>query len=143
MAQGSYSIKLNRDVPLSTTENLLAGLEGRTLEEDSVVILFLNQEAVTGSWQITVGSRQVLQQNAIATLQATVGVMPIIPDDVAIVTTGEKGQEIIVNATNGDGAVPREMRLSLFVIPVTERRMLAFMLSEGVPLPAAQAILQS
>lgn len=143
MAQGSYSIKLNRDVPLGETENLLAGLEGRTLEEDSVVVLFLNQEAVSGSWQITVGSRQVLQQNAIATLQATVGVMPIIPDDVAILTTGEKGQEIIVNATNGDGAAAREMRLSLFVIPVGERRMLAFLLSEGVSLPAAQAILSA
>jgi len=140
MAKGSYSIKINRDVPLGDTENLLAGLEGRTLEEDSIIAIFLNQEAVSGAWQITIGSRQVLQQNAIATLQATVGVMPIIPDDIAVLTNGEASQEIILNATNGDGASAREMRVSLFVMPVAERDIMAFLLSKGVSIPGIQAI---
>lgn len=142
MGAGSpYNISTIDDLAALGSVNLLTGLKGRTLPMDSWVVAFANQEAVTGSWQATVGATEVVIPNTPATLQATVGVMPIQPDDLLFLTLGDKGEEVIVNYTNGDGAVAREGRLKLFVIPISAALALQFAISNGLSVPAAAAIL--
>jgi len=142
MAAGTpYNISTIQDLAASGSTNLLQGLKGRTLPMSSWVVAFANQEAVTGSWQATIGATEVVIPNTPATLQATVGVMPIQPDDLLFLSIGDKGEEIIVNYTNGDGAAAREGRLKLFVIPIGTALALKFSISQGLSVPAASALL--
>lgn len=141
MAAEPTVIRAINDLAASDTENVLAGEQGRVLTEPSVVSIFANQEAVTGSWQCSIGSKQVLPQNSPATLQATVGVMPSIRDDLLVLSTGDVGDEIILNYTNGDGAAAREGRFVVNIIPVGARVMLQLMQSAGIPVPGGAAVL--
>jgi len=142
-ASSPYNISTINDLASTLSANLLTGLKGRTLPMDAFIAIFANQEAVTGSWQVTIGSTEVVIPNTPATLQATVGVMPILPDDLLILTMGERGDEIIVNYTNGDGAAAREGRVKVFVIPTTALLLVKFAQSQGLSIPAAAALLGS
>jgi len=136
-----YNIAIINDLAASASTNLLQGLKGRTLPMDSFIACFANQEAVSGSWQATIGATEVVIPNTPATLQATVGVMPILPDDLLFLTMGDKGDELIVNYTNGDGAVAREGRVKVYVIPIPALLALQFAINSGLSVPAAQAVL--
>jgi len=140
-AESPYNIATINDLAANGNANLLTGLKGRTLPLDAWIAAFANQEAVTGSWQATVGSTEVVIPNTPATLQATVGVMPIMPDDLLFLTLGNKGDEIIINYSNGDGAVAREGRITVFVIPIPALLALRFALNNGLSIPAATALL--
>ncbi len=140
-ASSPYNIAIINDLAALGSTNLLQGLKGRTLPMQAFIAAFANQEAVSGSWQVTVGATEVVIPNTPATLQATVGVMPILPDDLLFLTMGERGDEIIVNYSNGDGAVAREGRIKVYVIPIPALLLLKFAQNEGLPLPAAQALL--
>ncbi len=140
-ASSPYNIATINDLAANGNANLLQGLKGRTLPMNAFVIAFANQEAVTGSWQVTIGATEVVIPNTPATLQATVGVMPVIPDDLLFLSMGEGGEEIIVNYSNGDGAAAREGRLSVFVVPIPALLLLKFAANEGLPIPAAQSLL--
>lgn len=142
-ASSPYNIATIDDLAVGGSVNLLAGLKGRTLPMEAFVAGFANQEAVTGSWQVTVGATEIVIPNTPATLQATVGVMPILPDNLLFLTMGERGDEIIVNYTNGDGAVAREGRLTVFVVPIPALLLIKFSLNEGLPIPAAASLLGS
>ncbi len=96
---------------------------------------------VTFPISVRVGATEIVIPNTPATLQATVGVMPILPDDLLFLTMGERGDEIIINYTNGDGAVAREGRVKVYVIPLTALLILKFAQSQGLSIPAAQALL--
>lgn len=142
-AQSPYAIRGINDLAASGRTNVIQGEKGRVLPMDAWVSVFVNQEAVSGSWQMTIGGTEVVPPGSPGTLQATVGVMPIIPDDVLIVSMGEKGEEIILQYTNGDGAVAREGRFMVFVVPVPTRVALAFLVEQGLSIPAAAALLGS
>lgn len=142
-ASSPYNIATINDLAANGNENLLQGLKGRTLPMEAFVIAFANQEAVTGSWQVTVGATEIVIPNTPATLEAAVGVMPTLPDDMLFLTMGEKGDEIIVNYSNGDGAAAREGRINLFVVPIPALLLLKFAQNEGLPIPAANALLGS
>ncbi len=141
MAAEPTVIRGINDLAAGDTENLLSGEQGRVLTEPSVVSIFANQEAVSGSWQCSIGSKQVLPQNSPATLQATVGVMPSLRDDLLVLSLGEGGDEIILNYTNADGAVAREGRFVVNIIPVGARVLLQVMAQSGIPVPGGQAVL--
>ena len=129
------------DLAAGDTVNLLAGEQGRVLSEPSVVSIFANQEAIDGSWQCSIGSKQVLPQNSPATLQATVGVTPSVRDDLLVLSTGENGDEILLNYTNGDGAVAREGRFIVNIIPLGARVLLQMMQAAGNQVPGGVAVL--
>jgi len=143
MASEPKVIRGINDVGATLTVNVLAGETGRTLSEPSMISIFANQEAVTGSWQCNIGVAQILPQNSPATLQATVGVMPSIRDDLLVLSTGDVQDEIFLNYTNGDAAVAREGRFIVNIIPVGAQRLLQFMQSVGVSVPGAQAVMGS
>jgi len=142
MAVAPYALRVISDLALSTRANMLLGVEGRVLEQDSLITIFANQEAVSGEFQVTVGSTQALPAASPATLQATVGVMPIIPDDLLVLTAGEEGQEIVINYFNGDGAAAREGRVIVQVVPISAASLIRFLQSIGAAVPpgAAQAL---
>ena len=94
-----YTISTINDVAATSTENLLGNLKGRVLSAPSRVQIALNTEAVTQRVSVLIGGENVLD-SARVTLQATVGVMPVLPDDNIINTLGDQGDEIIINATN-------------------------------------------
>lgn len=129
------------DAAAGATVNVLAGEQGRVLSEASLVSIFANQEAVDGAWQCSIGAKQILPQNSPATLEATVGVMPSVRDDLLVLSMGEANDEIILNYTNGDGAVAREGRFVVNIIPVGAKMLLQLMAQSGIPVPGAASIL--
>lgn len=133
------AIRVIADLALSSRANLLAGIQGRVLVEDSLVAIYANQEAVTGEWQVTIGSNQALPAASPATLNATVGVMPIVPDDLLVATTGDKGQEIEIIYFNADLAAAREGRLIVQIVPIAVATMVRALAAAGVPVPQGLA----
>lgn len=141
-ANTPYNIAGINDLAAGLVINLLSGLEGRTLPENALVAIFANQELVTGSFQCTIGGTQVVIQGTPATVQAVVGTMPVLPDDLLVITAGEKGDEIILNYTNGGGAAA-EGRFKVFVVPTGAAMLLKFAQAQGMSLPGAAAVLAS
>jgi len=139
--ESPYTIRGINDLAASGRTNVIQGEKGRVLPLQAFVVAVVNQEAVSGSWQMTVGGTEVVPPGSPGTLQATVGVMPIVPDDVLIVTMGDVGEEIILQYSNGDGAAAREGRFMIFVIPITAVLLLRFAQNQGLNVPAAAAIL--
>ena len=116
-----YTLTAISDVPLSDSDNdLLDGLRGRTLTEPSLVEIALNAEDVDVSFGVTVGPTEVLPSGSRATLQPTVGVLPIFPDDVLIQTFAGRGDEIIISARNADAAAAAEARAVVKVTAITD-----------------------
>lgn len=110
-----YTMTRVQDVAIGATENIIQGLTGRSLVAPSRVQIALNRENVNVSFTVLVGSERVMLNGA-AAVQATAGVLPILPDDMYIDTFGKPGDEIIVDATNVDAAAS-EARV---IIKVTE-----------------------
>jgi len=139
-AESPYNIAGINDLAAGLVINLLAGLEGRTLSADSMIAIFVNQELVTGSFQCTIGGAQVVIQGTPATVIAGAGLMPILPDDLLVLTAGQRGDEIILNYTNGGGAAA-EGRFKVFVIPMPAALLLKFAGAQGLSVPGAAAVL--
>lgn len=125
MADKPQSLTGISDIPLSgSVDNVVANLQGRVLTEPSVVLIALNRESVDVLVGVSVGATQVLPAGSAVTVQATIGVMPVLPDDMIITTAGLKGDEIIVAGTNADAAAPRELRTVIKIIPVEDMALL-------------------
>ncbi len=138
-----YTIRVIDDLAANTRVNLLAGVQGRVLAEDSMIMIYANQEAVSGEFQVTIGSDQALPAASPATLQATVGVMPRIPDDLLVPTVGDAGKEIEIIYFNADGAAAREGRIIVNVIPLAIVTVVRALQAQGVQVPAALAAAQA
>lgn len=121
MAAFGYTLTAINDIALSSSiPNLFADQGGRVLAEASLVTIALNGEDVDVTAGIRLGPTEVLAANSRVTLQATVGVLPILPDDVVSQSIGEASDEIIVSGQNADAAAPRELRGKVLVIPITD-----------------------
>jgi len=116
---GPYTVTNITDVPLSSTSSLFAGLRGRTLQEDSLVEIFLNRETVAILYGITIGAEEVLS-SGISALAATAGTAPSTRDDRVVRSFGRAGDEIIILAANSDAAAAREARAIMWVTPVDD-----------------------
>lgn len=136
MAEKPQSLTGISDIPLSgAIDNVIANLQGRTLTEPSVILIALNRETVDVTCGVSVGATQVLPAGSAVTVQATVGVMPVLPDDIVITTAGLAGDEIIIAGRNADAAVPRELRTIVKIIPVEDMALLrAVQAVQGVQL---------
>ncbi len=120
----------------STTVDILANIPGAVLAEDSLVQIALNGETVAIRGQISIGGNQVLPESRV-TVQATVGVLPITPDDILVSTFGKGNEQITVKGTNLDAAAAREIRAKVQTFPSSD----IFLLSQalrgvGIPISA-------
>lgn len=115
---GPYTITNLTDVGIAATASLLAAEPGRVLPEASRVRCYANRENVNVLFDATVGAARVTSR-APAVVQATVGVMPIIPDNLLFDTFGDAGEEIVILAGNNDAAAS-EARVIVLVTPVDD-----------------------
>ncbi len=122
------------DIPLSSTVvDVIANIPGSALAEKSLVQIAINGETVDIRAQVSVGGQQVLPESRV-TVQATVGVLPVTPDDIVLTTFGEANNQITVKGTNLDGAAAREIRIKLQTFPTSDILMLSQALrAVGVP----------
>jgi len=116
---GPYTVDANFDVPLASTESIIRGEQGRTLSEPSRVQIYANRESIDIFYTITVGPDQITSDLS-ASINAVIGDMPIIPDDLIADTFGDTGAEIIIRARNVDAAAAREARVYVFVTPIDD-----------------------
>lgn len=116
-----YTLTAISDVPLSDRDDdLLDGKRGRTLTEPSLVEIALNAEDVDITMGATIGATEVLPSGSRVTLQTTVGVLPIFPDDVLVQSFGNVGDEIIIGAVNADAAAAQEARVVVRVTAIED-----------------------
>jgi len=116
---GPYTVANITDVALSSTASLLAAEAGRTLAEPSRVKIYANRETVDVTMTITVGPDQVASDLPPA-IQATIGAIPIVPDNLIVDTFGDSGDEIVIRARNSDAAAAREARVLVLVTPIDD-----------------------
>ena len=113
----------------ASSQNILSGLSDATLDEDSLILVYMNREVVEITAQITVGSVQAMGFGA-SRLEATVGVGPAVPTDRVCLTAGKKGEIISINGANGNAAV-KELRVIVFIIPLVDIRNYPTILSNA------------
>ncbi len=83
--------------------NVLNGVQGNKLTEDSLVTAYFNRESVDVTMQFLIGNREAYAQGP-AAINATIGDMPIIPDDFIVKTLGKAQDEMFLNGTNVNAA---------------------------------------
>ncbi len=116
-----YTITAISDIPLSdSVGDLFAEKRGRRLVEPALVEIALNAEDVDVTAGATVGATEVLSAGSRVTLQATVGILPVFPDDVLIQTFGNTGDEIIVSGVNADAVAAAELRAVAKITAVSD-----------------------
>ena len=114
------SFTIVNDVPLSSTiVDIAIGIPGSDIKEPSLILIALNGETADIRAQISIGSSQVLPESRV-TVQGTVGVLPVTPDDVLVATLGNGGDSITIKATNLDAAAAREIRAKVMVFPMSD-----------------------
>lgn len=120
-----YTITAIEDIPLSDdNDNILLGKRGQTLTEKAIVLVALNRETVDVTAGVTVGTTDVLSAGSAVTVQATVGVLPVLPDDIIVTTMGNDKDEIIVSGRNADAVAARELRAIVKVIAIEDQALL-------------------
>jgi len=116
-----YTITAINDIAISGRVNdLFQGIRGRILTEPALVEIAYNAEDVDITVGTTLGPTEVLPAGSRVTLQATVGVLPILPDDVLVSSFGGATDEIIVSGVNADAAAARELRAVARVTAITD-----------------------
>jgi len=122
------------DIPLSSTVvDVIANIPGSVLAEKSLVQLAINGETVDIRAQVSIGGQQVLPESRV-TVQATVGVLPVTPDDILITSFGLANNQITVKGTNLDGAAAREIRIKMQSFPTSDIQLMSQALrAVGIP----------
>jgi len=116
-----YTLVAISDIPATdNVEDLFVGKRGRRLTDAALVEIAINGEDVDLTAGATVGTTEILSAGSRITLQATVGILPIFPDDVLISTFGNSGDEIIVSGVNADAAVAAELRAVAQVTAISD-----------------------
>lgn len=113
------------DIPLAeSVQDILANIPGSQLAEESLVIIALNGETTDIRAQISIGGNQILPDSRV-TVQATVGVLPVTPDDVIVASFGKAGNQITIRGTNLDAATARELRAKVQIFPTADIELLS------------------
>lgn len=124
------------DIALSSVvENVVADIPGSQVSEDSLVVIALNGETVDVRAQISVGGAQILPDSRV-TVQATVGILPITPDDVIVATFAKANEQITIRGTNLDAVAARELRGKVQIFGTKDIEILAQAL-RGLGIPVA------
>jgi len=117
----AYSISAISDIAANSSDSLIDGLRGRTLEEPSRVVVFASREAINVLLSVTIGGVDV-GAGLLAQVLAAVGTKPVVPDDLIIDSAGLKGDEIIVTGQNLTAAA-LELRVLIFVVPISDNAL--------------------
>jgi len=122
------------DIPLAdTVVDIVANVPGAILAEKSLVQIALNGETTDIRGQISIGGQQVLPESRVS-VQATVGVLPVTPDDIIVTSFGDAGNQITIKGTNLDGAAAREIRAKVQTFPTSDIFLMSQALrAVGVP----------
>jgi len=126
------------DIPLSSTVvDIATAIPGADISEPSLVLIALNGETVDIRAQVSIGGAQVLPESRV-TVQATIGVLPLTPDDVLVSTLGDAGESITIKGTNLDAAAAREIRAKVLVFPMDDINALMLLMQQmrevGIPI---------
>ncbi len=123
----------------STVVDIAANIPGADISEPSLVLIALNGETVDIRAQVSIGGAQVLPESRV-TVQATVGVLPLTPDDVLVATLGNAGESITIKGTNLDVAAAREIRAKVLIWPMDDINQLQLLMQQmrelGIPIIA-------
>jgi len=115
-----YSITQVSSVPAGgSVKNIIEGIAGRIIPEDSLVEVAANMGDADVSLQMTIGPDQVLPDGPV-NLEASAGVLPSIRDDMIIRTFGKSGDEMILRAANTDAVSAAQIRVVIRVTPVDD-----------------------
>lgn len=121
----------------STIVDIAANIPGADISEPSLVLIALNGETVDIRAQVSIGGAQVLPESRV-TVQATIGVLPVTPDDILISTLGNAGESITIKGTNLDAAAAREIRATVLVFPMGDINALQLLMQQmrevGIPI---------
>jgi len=125
------------DIALSSTVvDIAANIPGADISEPSLILIALNGETVDIRAQVSIGGAQVLPESRV-TVQATVGVLPITPDDILVATLGNQGESITIKGTNLDAAASREIRAKINIFPMSDISALMLLMQQmreiGIP----------
>jgi len=117
---GSMTLNVILDVPVtSTAQALFVNTEDNILDEDSVVVVFANREAIGVELQVKMGTEEVVPSAAVA-INAVVGDVPgKAPATLAWVGMGKQGQAIVLNAANSTAGL-LECRATVFIISLED-----------------------
>lgn len=116
-----------RPLSLAVIEDLAIGASGvdilrdfadAQLSEPSLVVVYENRESVDVTSQIKMGSEEVKPLGG-SVVMATVGVIPILPDNKVVVTMGGKGERIQVLGTNANAAA-QELRVVVMIFALSD-----------------------
>ncbi len=122
------------DIPLAdTVVDIVANVPGAILAEKSLVQVALNGETTDIRAQISIGGQQVLPESRVS-VQATVGVLPVTPDDIIVTSFGFAGNQITIKGTNLDAAAARELRAKVQTFPTSDIQLMSQALrAVGIP----------
>jgi len=125
-----YTLSTIEDIPATNSvNNILNGLQGEILPENSQVDIALNGESVDVTAQVTIGADNVFPTGRVS-LETTVGILPTLPDDRIIRTFGNGGERIILRGNNSNAAA-QELRAVVQVTPIDDMVALQVMQQLG------------
>jgi len=135
-----YTITAIGVIPLSDNiANIIEGIRGRTVPEDSYVEIAANMGDADVSMSVTIGSDQVFPQGPV-NLEAGAGVLPSVDDDNIIRTFARGGDEIIVRGQNDDAAAAAQLRVVIVVTPIDDVVLARSMREFGVASAQAASV---
>jgi len=97
------------------------------MDEDSIVLLFANRESVDVTIQIKSGGFEVYPVGP-ASINAVLGDMPIIPDDLLYRGVVKKGERIQALGTNVNAAA-QELRVLAMIVALSDAAALPQLIS--------------
>jgi len=119
MPTTGYSIASIFDVPAGATEpNIIKNKPGVTLNEPSLVRVFMTREDVDQEITITIGGTQIYPAGPVD-IEAASGTLPSTQDNLVAEVFAGKGDDIIITAFNSN-ASPRQVRALVMVMPVDD-----------------------
>jgi len=126
-----YTITQVTSIPLnSVVENIIEGIQGRIVPQDSFVEVAANMGDADVSMQMTVGADQVLPPSPV-NLEAAAGVLPSIRDDKIIETFAQGQDELIIRGQNLDVVAAAELRVVIRVTPIDDVQLVSAMRAFG------------
>jgi len=135
-----YTITQVSSIPLSDSiQNIIEGIRGRTVPEDSYVEIAANMGDADVSMQVTIGSDQVFPPGPV-NLEASAGVLPSVDDDNIIRTFARGGDEIIIRGQNDDAVAAAQLRVVIVVTPIDDVVLARSMREFGVASAQAAAV---
>jgi len=115
-----YQIAVTPDLPLtSTTNNVLLGEPGATLNEPSRVRIYATRESVDVTAGFTLGQQVVMPNGSPTNIDTTIGSLPSIQDDLWAEGFGNAGDDIIVQGVNANAAA-QQLSLLVKVVAVSD-----------------------